>query len=452
MTEGVEGERVLASTVPDQPSAERSAKPVAAAVKRSLWPSAAGAQVGQFAAIFVAAYIFFKMFYVFNEGLAQPADILLAMVGLLIALPRLIRTFFQRNILLFVLLGWIATVNVAWVFVSGNLTMATPISYYLFNIIVAMVAYAVRLRNPDLFDRYIIYAIRAAAVVQFAALYADDNFRPLGTFQNPNQLAYWGVVVLSMYLVIRRNRSQWLDLPFLLILAYCVIASLSRAGAIAVLQLLGLWGWLILKTPMQRALGVLIVAMLFLTASQTGYISNYLNQTETVEDYETRSKLDAGTSMIEERNYDRIIKFYEYTLLGAGEGYYSRFESDNVLAVEIHSSFGTMLFSYGIMGLLLFCTFIWTVIRALPFTSSWYLLPPLLYGVTHQGLRFSFFWVLIGIMLAMGDQLRQRLPPPQPAKARRSGPAAANATLRPLSPRGPEELRKRASSGTAPGN
>ncbi len=442
----------MASIVPDQQSTQGPAAQSSAPVKRPFWSAAAGAQVGQFAAIFVAAYIFFKMFYIFNEGLAQPADILLAMVGLLIALPRLILNFFQRHTLLFVLLGWIATVNVAWVFVTGNLTMATPISYYLFNIIVAMVAYAVRLRNPDLFDRYVVYAIRAAAVVQLAALYTDDNFRPLGTFQNPNQLAYWGVVVLSMYLVIRRNQSHWLDLPFLLMLAYCVIASLSRAGAIAVLLLLGLWFWIILKRPMQRAMGVLVGAMLLLTASQTGYIGNYLSQTETVEDFEIRGELDADTNMVEERNYDRIIDFYEYTLLGAGEGYYTRFESSSVLAVEIHSSFGTMLFSYGIIGLLLFCTFLWTVIRALPLTLSWYLLPPLLYGVTHQGLRFSFFWVLIGIMLAMGDQLKQRLPPPQPAKARRNGPAAANATLRPLSPRGPEELRKRASGGTAPGN
>lgn len=445
-----EGNRPLASVVPDQSPHPESEKRGIAIAKRPVWSNISGVDIGHLAAFVVASYVFLKMFYVFNEGLAQPADIGLAAIGLLIAKPSMILDFMKRNIILFVLLGWIATVNIVWVALTGKLNIATPILYYMFNAVVAMVVYAVRPRNAELFDRYVIYAIRAAAVFQLGALMLDDNFRPLGTFQNPNQLAYWGVVILSLYLLIRRNQSNWLDLPFLLILAYCVIASLSRAGAIAVLLLLSLWFWIVMKAPMKRALGALVGLMIMLVASQTGYIENFLSKSETVENFEFRDRIDHDKSTFEERNYDRIVEYYEYTLFGAGEGYYTRFEPANVLAVEIHSSFGTMLFSYGVIGLLLFCTFMWNVLRSLPLALSWYLVPSLLYGITHQGLRFSFFWVLIGIMLAMGQEFRQQALQ-RDDKGPRSGrmPKPGLVTLRPRLSRGPQELRMRASGGNA---
>lgn len=409
--------------------------------------TAMATRVGQFAVIVVAFYIFLKMFYFFNEGAAQPADIMLAAVALLIASPKLIMAFGRSNIALVILLLWIAAVNFTWALITNKLNMAIPISYYLFNIMVAVTVYAVRLRNPDMFDRYVIIAIRIAAVVQLVAVLLDPSFRPLGTFQNPNQLAYWGLVVLSTYLVIRRNQSYWSDLPFLVILTYCVVASLSRAGAVAALLLLAVWFWMILRTPFRRALGITAGLLLFAAGTQTGYVDDYLNNSATAANFEQREAGD-NSSLVEERNYDRIVEFYEYTLLGAGEGFYSRFEPTNVVAIEIHSSFGTMLFSYGIVGLALFCAFLWRVIRGLPLALGWYLIPSLVYGITHQGLRFSFFWVLIGIMIALGEQLQhRRTGKPANRSSGKETRSKAEVVLRPRSARGPDELRSLANPG-----
>jgi uncharacterized membrane protein len=407
-------------------------------------------RVGQFAVVVVAFYIFLKMFYFFNEGLAQPADIILAAVALLIASPKLIMAFGRSNIALVILFLWIAAVNFTWALITNKLNMAIPISYYLFNIVVTVTAYAVRLRNPEMFDRYVIIAIRLAAVVQLVAVLLDPSFRPLGTFQNPNQLAYWGIVILSTYLVLRRNQSYWSDLPFLVILTYCVIASLSRAGAIAALLLLAVWFWMILRTAFRRALGVAVGLLLVAAASQTNYIEDYLNNSATAANFQQREAGD-NTSLAEERNYDRIVEYYEYTLLGAGEGFYSRFEPTNVVAIEIHSSFGTMLFSYGIVGLTLFCAFLWKVIRGLPIALGWYLIPSLIYGITHQGLRFSFFWVLIGIMIALGEQLQHRSHGGAEGRAINGWPLSKpDVVLRPRAARGPQELRSLASHGAPP--
>lgn len=399
-------------------------------------------KVGEFAAIALAFYTFLKMFYFFNEGLAQPADIMLAGLSLFIASPTLVMSFLKDHKSLLLLLIWISIVNFTWALLTNKLNIAIPITYYLFNIIVVITTYAVRMKNPALFDRYLIIAMRIAIVVQLIAVLLDPNFRPLGTFQNPNQLAYWGVVVLSVYLVIRRNESFWSDLPFLLIVTYCVVASLSRAGAAAAIVMLAAWFWMILKTPFRRTIGVFFGILLVIGGLQTNYVSKFLRQSATAEDFELRAAGD-DVSLAEERNYDRIVEFYEYTILGAGEGFYSRFEPATVTAIEIHSSFGTMLFSYGVVGLLLFCTFLYQVIRALPLSLGMYLIPSLVYGVTHQGLRFSFFWVLVGVMIALGEQLQYR----KTVKPS-SGAQPVSARLGARTARGPEQLRAMAQGGT----
>ncbi len=382
------------------------------------------------------------MFYFFNEGLAQPADIMLAGLSLFIASPTLVMSFLKEHKSLLLLLIWIAVVNFTWALLTNKLNMAIPITYYLFNVIVVITTYAVRIKNPALFDRYLIIAMRIAIVVQLVAVLLDANFRPLGTFQNPNQLADWGVVVLSVYLVIRRNESFWSDLPFLLIVTYCVIASLSRAGAAAAIVMLMAWFWMILKTPFRRIVGVFFGILLVIGALQTNYVTKFLRQSATAEDFELRAAGD-DTSLAEERNYDRITEFYEYTILGAGEGFYARFEPATVTAIEIHSSFGTMLFSYGIVGLFLFCTFLYQVMRALPISLGMYLLPSLVYGVTHQGLRFSFFWVLVGVMIALGEQLQYRKAATTSARSQVVPVRIGTRTAR-----GPEQLRAMAEGGS----
>ncbi len=399
-------------------------------------------KVGEFAVIALAFYFFLKMFYFFNEGLAQPADIMLSALALFIASPTLVISFLKDHKSLLLLLVWISLVNFTWALLTSKLNMAIPVTYYLFNTIVVITTYAVRLKNPVLFDKYLIIAMRIAIIAQLIAVLLDPNFRPLGTFQNPNQLAYWGVVVLSIYLVIRRNESFWIDLPFLLIVTYCVVASLSRAGAAAALIMLAAWFWMILKTPFRRTVGVFAGMLLAFAAIQTGYVTKFLRQSTTAEDFELRAAGDT-TSLAEERNYDRITEFYEYTILGAGEGFYTRFEPATVTAIEIHSSFGTMLFSYGIIGLMLFCTFLYQVIRALPLSLGMYLLPSLIYGITHQGLRFSFFWVLVGVMIALGEQLQYRKTVKPSARAQ-----AVPVGLGTRTARGPEQLRAMAEGGS----
>ena len=107
-----------------------------------------------------------------------------------------------------------------------------------------------------------------------------------------------------------------------------------------------------------------------------------------------------ATDSLAGRGYDRMINNPEFLLFGAGEGGFERFESAQ--PGEVHSSFGTILFAYGLPGLVLFSLFLVMVMRRCGGSRWLLLLPALAYGLTHQGVRFAMFWVLLGVACAPG--------------------------------------------------
>ena len=80
-----------------------------------------------------------------------------------------------------------------------------------------------------------------------------------------------------------------------------------------------------------------------------------------------------------------------------GEGYYERFRGLATGAHEIHSSLASIVFCYGIVGALLFFTFAFSVLRGASLRDTLTLVPAIAYGLSHQGLRFTLFWVLLAI-------------------------------------------------------
>ena len=61
---------------------------------------------------------------------------------------------------------------------------------------------------------------------------------------------------------------------------------------------------------------------------------------------------------------------------------------------------GNVLMSYGLVGIALFMLLLLTVFGGAPWPSVFYLVPIMMYGITHMGLRFSLFWVFIGLAYA----------------------------------------------------
>ena len=102
----------------------------------------------------------------------------------------------------------------------------------------------------------------------------------------------------------------------------------------------------------------------------------------------------AGDDNASGRGYNRIWEWPEYAWLGNGEGALERFGEDH----EIHSTMGTLFFSYGPIGLFLFLTIFIRFFFTKGLASVLPFIPIFAYSLTHQGYRFSLFWLLLSLV------------------------------------------------------
>ena len=352
-------------------------------------------------------YMVGKMFYAFGGGSVQPADVLLGTLAIFMTPPSALRRMWAENKLFFFFVAWVISINIFWSAYLTQTSFLTSASYYVFNFLVVSCAFATRSRDPDLFDKYIANWILLSIAIQFAVIIAKGgSSRGIGTFNNPNQLSYWSVCALSILLVVRRNQAKSIDLPFQLMALWCQISSASRAGFGAGVMLFLIWAFFALETPLKKLFGILGLCSTFIVLFATPLAEKYITKSEQFSIAEQRVQKESDESELEVRNYNRIFEYYEYTVFGAGEGELKRFRQQAGVDIdlEIHSSIGTVYFSYGVIGFALFISFLGSLAYRLGIRRAVYLVPVFVYGMTHQGLRFSFFWLLIGSLMSAASR------------------------------------------------
>lgn len=102
-------------------------------------------------------------------------------------------------------------------------------------------------------------------------------------------------------------------------------------------------------------------------------------------------------NLITDRGYYRITEYPEYWILGAGEGaYLERFGR----IMEFHSTLGNIQVSYGIIGLILFLKFLYLALKNNKFRDWYILFCILIYGITHNGIRNSLFWIFLALLVS----------------------------------------------------
>src|SRR5207249_2508290 len=182
---------------------------------------------------------------------------------------------------------------------------------------------------------------------------------------------------------------------------YLAVLSLSKTAllALAVLAVLTLLERPLALPPVPPLAGFLLAAALSVPRDVAPpLLRNLQDRIATREVDET----------IAGRGYDRFLSHPEYVFLGAGEGDYPRFRSE--LVSELHSSFGTILFCYGVVGAGLFTWGIVLVCLRTDLGSALCLGPVFFFGMAHHGLRFNLFWVLLACLCCVGKAGREAAP------------------------------------------
>jgi hypothetical protein len=357
-----------------------------------------------------AIYLLLIPLYILPSGLPQLGDALVLIVVPLALLRwngklgRDMRAT-MRALLWFTL--WVCAVDYAWVLVMGSYALFGPDSfmlfplYYIHNALIFLIALVLYRRFGDLFLRVTVFAVMVIVFVQVGSSILLGVGGPRGVvfFNNPNQLGYYALLAATL-IALTHRRLQLRLLTSSLALVCCgvlavVSASRAAAGGVAVLLVLMLF-----SNPK-----ILVVACLAGAAVVSG-VGPVADAIESSQDRVLNRGAHTEASFFQERGYDRIWRNQQYLVLGAGEGGLSRFDDTAyVKNMEIHSSAGTILFSYGIVGSLLFLVFTWRLIRGARARLVITLLPPLLYTGAHQGLRFTMLWVVLAVFVALKDDV-----------------------------------------------
>lgn len=346
-----------------------------------------------------AIYVFLIPIYVFKSGLPQPGDIFL-----IVLVPAALRGWdgrlFHRGHVaikpLFWFTAWVCLVDYAWAAILGNFglfgtdTFVLFPLYYVYNTLLFLVALVMFQRYGDTFLRLTLYTIYVTIFLQVgSSLMMTGVARGAVFFNNPNQLGYYALLVACVIVLLHWRLKSRLVISsfFLTCCGYLAALSASRAamGGIAILLAL-----LVFSNPrVIVAVSLVAIALLFIG----GPIKSVA---DSAEDRVRNRKSQVG--FFAERGYDRIVEHKEYLVFGAGEGGLSRFSKSQM---EIHSSLGTVVFSYGVIGVILFAIFLWKLVRGAPPRFAAVLIPPLAYTVAHQGLRFTMFWILLAVFVAL---------------------------------------------------
>jgi hypothetical protein len=360
-----------------------------------------------------ALYLLLSPFYVFKSGNPQPADLLLVLLSPLVLIIFAFRIHVQKEILLLALsfLGWIMIVNIFWWAQYYNDGFLLASSFYLYNMLVFFAVIAMHSVLRERFinvSRMLLFALIGIQFVVIVLGLDAGGIRRSGTFNNPNQLGYWCLLIACCVVVLRgRDRLTTGDTIALLAAWYLAAESLSRGAMYAFLVLAGI-AFAFRGINMR---GLILIAV----AAALGAIALSANPSrlpglmdiDVYERFNRRVEMRSAEDQdeVSGRGYDRIFEYPQHLLFGAGEGEHSRFRDAG--DTEFHSTFGVLLFHYGAIGSVLFGLLLVSVFRRAPWGHVLLLVPIGLYGLTHQGLRFTLFWIFLGLVVAMSERARQ---------------------------------------------
>jgi hypothetical protein len=357
----------------------------------------------------LSAYFVASIFYVFPSGNPQPADFLLMLTiaaTLLVAWRRLPNES-ALYVALALFVGWIVIVNGVWYFMDPDFKFLRKTSFYLYNTLVILFVVAAGYHDWERLKVVLWWSCVIALLAQF--LYLEFVFhglgkRATGTFNNPNQLGYWALVVMASLAVLKeRSPLGFVDFLALGVGCYIVMLSLSKAASISGMLLVLL---ILAFCRCRRGVGLLVAVALVLGSlyqvAAGGLIAGFMG-------FEPVANLNARLSSIGKseddnlmhRGYVRLIQNPQYLALGAGEGGFERLTQDvEKQGKEFHSTLGTILMSYGLVGLSLFALLLFVVFSRAPLASIAYFGPVMLFSITHVGIRSSEFWVYLGLVYA----------------------------------------------------
>lgn len=347
--------------------------------------------------------------YVFKSGNVQPAHMVMACFAALVLLQRGVPVT-SWSLLILAVFFHSFMVEGVYAMVGGDPAMMIHSIFFLYNFLISCAVYLYCRQHglSALVPGLLIACVLAAGTVIASGVdlrEMGEGGRSTGTFNNPNQLGYFSVCLLSLtYLLYRHGLLRYAVAAGMFAIAlFLAISSLSKAAMIANFMVIPL----ALKPSFSRnslalwGLGAAGMAVALLVLHQRGAFDEYLFMQRLV------NMASEDDSSLASRGYFALLQGNILQILfGLGnEGVH------DIVDHEVHSTFGSVLNNYGLVGFILFSSAF--VVWSLRLWQAYGLVglfclagPAMLYGITHNGLRFTIFWLLFAATMAMAQRMR----------------------------------------------
>lgn len=361
--------------------------------------------------------VFLAPWYAWSSGGMQPGHLVLA-IAIVIALARLLPSTFPE-ILLACYLVYAAVRESFQVLHSGETAGLLPVLHIFFGYCLYVLTRRV-LESHDSFRPMgwwllgsITFALVAVLVLGTGSVGVDAE-RAVGTFNNPNQLGYFGVLTASAMLIlwVRNGIAQkWLLVALAACIYLCVLSlSKSAMASIALVPLAyvgiasrrsahGVFAWAICALVLLYLLAEIGVMGSFYISDFAAY-NRFINAAQ-----ENDSSLAVrGYTVLADASWWQVLF-----------GLSSQTVADLRGGYEVHSTYMAPIASYGLIGGGFFLAFLLIfnyrfIIRFGIFPYLGVVMPMMLYGVAHNGGRTPFFWIFVGIATAACSRWAGALP------------------------------------------
>lgn len=310
--------------------------------------------------------------------------------------------------------GCVFLINGIYLLIYSNQEFLINSVYYLYNLMVILVVRD--FMSNRAFLKALILACIFNLLVQFAILLLDkgrflaERFRYMGTFNDPNQFSFSMLTSLMMFYLLasyfkdQESSSMKAVLFGAFLIVFLFIFQSSSAGMLlGILSFSALMAFIILyseNTPSLVVMRFFVILMVFAVVVfllASGGIGSSPIQGESFMVARLNEKLKAIenegiAAMFDNRGIDKAFIEYEYLFFGAGEGFYERFPDS---PYEIHATFISILFCYGIIPFLIISRWIWVNLKNTSKTLIPIYLALLIESFTLVHQRQPVFWMLI---------------------------------------------------------
>lgn len=335
--------------------------------------------------------VLLSQFYVFPSGIPQISHLLIALfsvIALLSVYNRKVEISYNIKRLLFILIAYfvyIALVNLYYTIKYSSSEFIVDIVYMGFNLMVfssvILILENIKIRDSALKGvLFSIITLLTLCIIGVGRFNYGSRFNAF--FNDPNQMAYWSICVCVIALCLLRNNV--LKIIIAVLCTVIIFYTQSRSGLIGVSILL-----IAALSTLKKRWFITTVAIIGVCAITSVSVVDNIDS-----DFSNRVRTTDINSQAETRGYNRIFKYQDSLIIGYGKGLENRFNTHN----EIHSSWMSILFYYGVVGALIFSLFIFLILKNASFFHVMLISSPLMYGLSTYGLRTPIFWIMLAIL------------------------------------------------------